>query len=157
MKHQRVAALVIVVLLILAMGNAVFAAGCLSAVRTKYNKEGYTCTSIYHEGKQDEGFAAFRAVKKGKLLYNIATAVGTSESSDNQYAARPAYGYVQYQHSYLLTNVVGTITYWHTNEATWTDMFGTFQKSVKKVVVRGKLVSDDMRFTSLTDWVKDTE
>lgn len=158
MKRQRTVLAVLIMIMVLCMANIACAAASssISSSVSYYKSLGYTCTKIYNEGKRDEGFAAFRAVKTGKFLYYVATGQGVSESASNEYAARPAYGYAQYTHGYIGTTVVGTVTSWHTSEACWTDLYGCLQTSVKTVKVRGKLVTDDAKYKSLTDYVTDT-
>lgn len=141
------------ILMVLCISTAVASAGgngLADKVRW-FEDRGHTCTAVYNAYHDDEGFAAFKAVKTGKLLFNVATGQGTSECSNFEYLARPAFGYVKYTHR----GGVGSFTSWHIAEATWTDKFGSFSNSVKSVEVRGKLVTDDGIYQSLTDWVTD--
>ncbi|GEM_PF-6960982 len=154
MKRQKKILVTIMLIMIVCVANIVVAyAYGLSDSKSNFRMLGYTCTDTYHEYREDAGFAAFRAVKTGKFLHSVATGQGTSESSNFEYAARPAFGYVRYTHK----GGVGSATMWHVAEACWTDSFGSLFQSVKSVEVRGKLVSDDGIYESLTDWVSDKE
>jgi len=154
MRRQKNVLLVLMLMMVVCMVNITVAyAYGLSDDKSDYQRQGYTCTETYHEYQDDAGFAAFRALRIGKFLHSIATGQGQSECSNFEYLARPAFGYVKYTHK----GGVGSTTLWHVAEPCWTDKFGSLFNSVKSVEVRGKLVSDDGCYESLTNWVTDKD
>lgn len=116
---------------LLAVSNVSYAGNNLTAQRNRDLNNGWSATTIYHNNKDDAGYAMAKAFYTNKLAgVRLATAQGAVETSA-EYGDYLAYGLAKFEYFNLAGLCSASVTDWHTREQIWTSKysyaFGTFQ------------------------------